>query len=252
MNRIAICFFLCLALNSAAARGQSDGIAQLQTEGGIFVVQGFITNPSNDEWVIAEFQDAYGVIGYSDALVDTQTGCLLSISELDFEFADMQSLTMNLFNPGSTEPFAIVVVIEEEGVIHELTDDQPNPPTDNELGPLKTDEKWIRDKVLGVTSQDNPQIFRTEPGKGMGDFVIVRFGQAVVVEVKTPTGGEAVDEATVSDGSDQISDKKNGHIKTETGATVTGGITVTLPSNPDDDDWQIIWTRLKELTPKKN
>lgn len=84
----------------------------------------------------------------------------------------------------------------------------------------------------------------------MGDFVVVRFGKAVIIEVKTPTGGDAVDEATVSDGSPQIDRNKDGHVKTETGATsVTGGITVTLPTNPDNDDWQIIWNRLKELTP---
>ena len=79
----------------------------------------------------------------------------------------------------------------------------------------------------------------------------MRFGKAVVIEIKTPTGGDAVDKATVTDGSSQIDRDKDGHVKTETGAgSVTGGITVTLPSNPTADDWTVVWDRLKELTPK--
>lgn len=252
MKRITLALLFCVVFTPNFLRAQTDGIAELNVYGSISVVEGFVADPPTETWVLAEFNDTLGIVGYLDALIDSSTGEILSVNELDFTYTDPNSLSMNLYTPGSPEPFATIIVIEDDGVIHELTDQNPNPPNEPNLGPLTTNEKWLRDKVLGVTSQDNPKIFRTQQGKNLGDFVVVRFGKAVIIEVKTPTSNPP-DDATVSDGSPQIDRNKDGHVKTETGATsVTGGITVTLPTNPDNDDWQIIWNRLKELTPANN
>ena len=167
---------------------------------------------------------------------------------------------------GSTEIFGVAVApggeilefgvfsIGLNGKIVQLTTQTPTPPNAANCGlTMNTNEKWLRDKVLGVTSQDNPKIYRTQDGKGLGDFIVVRFGKAVVIEVKTPTGGQAVNDATTSPGTgDQIKPAEFPHAVANTCATMIApgtGVIVTLPTNPDNDDWQTIWNKIKMLTP---
>ena len=166
---------------------------------------------------------------------------------------------------GSTEIFGVAVAPDGElvefgifsfglnGKIVQLTTQTPTPPNAAECGlTMNTNENWLRDRVLGVTSQDNPKIYRTQHGKGLGDFIVVRFGKAVVIEVKTPTS-QPVDDATVTDGGgSQIKTSEFPHAVENTCATMMAsgnGITVTLPTNPDNDDWQTVWNKIKMLTP---
>ena len=172
MKRITLALLFCVVFTPNFLRAQTDGIAELNVYGSISVVEGFVADPPTETWVLAEFNDTLGIVGYSDALIDSSTGEILAVNELDFTYTDPNSLSMNLYTPGSPEPFATIIVIEDDGVIHELTDQNPDPPNEPNLGPLTTNEKWLRDKVLGVTSQDNPKIFpnptRQEPWRLCG------------------------------------------------------------------------------------
>ncbi len=143
--------------------------------------------------------------------------------------------------------FSFIFVDSKNGKVVEITPEKPNPPIKKhpKLEIKEPGEKWFRDKVLAL--KPRPKVFRTEGGKGMGDFVVVIDGTAVVIEIKRPTG-KPVLIPVFSDNSGQIDIKNEGdHIKTETGATkVGGGFEVKIPLKPSDGDWHEIYKKIKE------
>ena len=151
--------------------------------------------------------------------------------------------TYALLTPGAENAVA------KNGAIAQVTVAKPNP-TIGQFPKLKIKEPgeiWFRNQIVLT-----PKLlsYRTEDGKGLGDFVVVRNKKAVVIELKRPVGGKAVQVATFKAGSAQISKIEYPNAVKKTAATsVTGALEVTLPLNPTAADYQIILNEIKRLTP---
>jgi hypothetical protein len=136
----------------------------------------------------------------------------------------------------------------QNGAIAEVTVANKNPVLDRfpKLALGEQGEIWLRDQLVSATPA--LRVYRTEGGKGMGDFVVVVGGKAVVFEVKRPTGGKQVAVAEFNDSPAQVKVKEYPNVVSKTVATsVAGRFEVSVPLNPTAADFALILAKINQI-----
>jgi len=116
MKRIFLPLFALSVIFPLALNAQTVGVAEMASvDDQTRLVTGFVaeSDPSGADWVVAEFQDCFGIVGYADAFVDHSTGDVFSVTQMSFEGVNADSLSINLYSANSSQSLGVIIVIDD-------------------------------------------------------------------------------------------------------------------------------------------